>query len=199
MTSESGTEIGRDDVIRMVERDPSSLEERVARLEAKEAIHDLMMRYGHCSDARDTEGVLSLYTDDVERVLSGTLDERVQGKDTLRELYRNPVLPTKDGRSLGEASHYKRGRKTTIRDMFAAPIVRLTDDGDEGWLTSYFTLVRSVASPEGFERHVHEGTYTFTFVRLEEGWRIKKMVVETEIGHDRGYQPSASSEGGERR
>ena len=70
----------------------------------------------------------------------------------------------------------------------------VTADGGEGWLTSYFTLVRSVASPEGFERHVHEGTYTFTFVRLEQGWRIKKMVVDTEIGHDRGYNPAASEQ-----
>ena len=191
MTSE--TDIGRDEVIRILEREPQTLEERVARLEAKEAIHDLMMRYGHVSDARDTEGVLALYTEDVERVLTGTLDERVQGKETLRELYSNPVLPTKDGRTLGEASRYKRGHRTTIRHMFAAPIVRLSDDGDEGWLTSYFTLVRSVASPDGFERHVHEGTYTFTFVRLEEGWRIKKMVVDTEIGHDRGYNPAAAA------
>ena len=188
----SDTDILRDDVIRMVEREPASLEERVARLEAKEAIHDLMMRYGHFSDARDTEGVLALYTDDVERVLTGTLDERVRGKDTLRELYRNPVLPTRDGKSLGEASRYRRGRRTTVRHMFAAPLIRLSDDGNEGWLTSYFTLVRSVSSADGFERHVHEGTYTFTFVRLEEGWRISKMVVDTEIGHDRGYNPDAA-------
>jgi ketosteroid isomerase-like protein len=189
-------DILRDDVIRMVEREPTTFEERVARLEAKEAIHDVMMRYGHFSDARDTEGVLALYTDDVERVLIGTLDERVRGKDTLRELYRNPVLPTKDGRSLGEASRYKRGRKTTVRHMFAAPLIRLSDDGDEGWLTSYFTLVRSVASDEGFERHVHEGTYTFTFVRTDEGWKISKMVVDTEIGHDRGYNPAAATKQG---
>ena len=184
-------DIGRDDVISMVERSPENLEERIARVEAKEAIHDLMMRYGHFSDARDTEGVLALYTEDVERVLIGTLDERVQGKETLRELYRNPILPTKDGRTLGEASRYKRDRKTTIRHMFAAPLIRLSDSGSEGWLTSYFTLVRSVTSTEGFERHVHEGTYPFTFVHLEEGWRIKKMIVDTEIGHDRGYNPTA--------
>ena len=191
MTSEP--DIGRDDVIRMVEREPATLEERIARLEAKEAIHDLMMRYGHFSDARDTEGVLALYTDDVERVLAGTLEERVQGKETLRGLYRNPVLPTKDGRTLGEASRYRSGRRTTIRHMFAAPLIRLSDDANEGWLTSYFTLVRSVSSDEGFERHVHEGTYTFTFVRLEEGWRISKMIVDTEIGHDRGYNAAAAA------
>ena len=187
------TELSRAELLQMVERRPETLDERVARLEAKEAIHDVMMLYGHRSDSRDTEGVLELYTDDVERVLAGTLEERVQGKETLRELYRNPVLPTKDGRALGEASRYRKGRKTTIRHMFAAPLIRLSDDGNEGWLTSYFTLVRSVDSPDGFERHVHEGTYTFRFVRLNGEWKINKMVVDTEIGHDRGFQPSSAS------
>lgn len=186
------SDIGRSEVINMVEKRPATLEERVARLEAKEAIHDVMMLYGHHSDARDTEGVLALYTDDVERVLTGTLDERIQGKDTLRELYRNPVLPTKDGRTLGEASR-RRGRRMTVRHMFAAPVIRLSDDGNDGWLTSYFTLVRGVDSPDGFERHVHEGTYTFTFVRLGDEWKISKMVVDTEIGHDRGFRPPSSS------
>ena len=181
-------DLTRDDLMRMPEQRPASLEERVARLEAKEAIHDVMMRYGHCSDARDTEGTLALYTDDVERVLTGTLDERVKGKDTLRGLYRNPVLPTKDGRSLGTEAR-RRGRKMTVRHMFAAPLIRLSDDGAEGWLAAYFTLVRSVVSDEGFDRHVHEGTYVFTFVKQGDEWKISKMVVDTEIGHDRGYQP----------
>ena len=51
-------DLTRDDLMRMPEKRPASLEERVARLEAKEAIHDVMMRYGHRSDARDTEGTL---------------------------------------------------------------------------------------------------------------------------------------------
>jgi ketosteroid isomerase-like protein len=187
----SSPDIDRAAVIRMPEKRPTSLEERIARLEAKEAIHDVMMRYGQLSDSRDTEGVLALYTDDVERVLTGTLDERIKGKDTLRELYRNPVLPTKDGKSLGNASR-RQGRRMTVRHMFAAPVIRLSDDGTEGWLVAYFTLVRSVDSEAGFERHQHEGTYTFSFVKQGDEWKISKMIVDTEIGHDRGFQPPAS-------
>jgi hypothetical protein len=77
--------------------------------------------------------------------------------------------------------------------MFAAPLIRLSDDGNTGWLAAYFTLVRSVVSDEGFDRHVHEGTYVFTFVKQGDEWKISKMVVDTEIGHDRGYQPGAAA------
>ena len=118
--------------------------------------------------------------------ISSEVDER-----TLRELYLNPVLPTKDGKSLGDASR-RQGRRMTVRHMFAAPVVRLSDDGTEGWLVAYFTLVRSVDSEAGFERHQHEGTYTFSFVKQGDEWRISKMIVDTEIGHDRGFKPPAS-------
>ena len=184
----------RAELINMVEERPDSLEERIARLEAKEAIHDVMMLYGHRSDSRDTEGTLALYTEDVERVLTGTLDEEIEGKDVLRNLYRNPVLPTKDGRSLGDAAKYKSGRRMTVRHMLAAPVVRLSEDMQTGWLTAYFTLVRSVVKPDGFERHVHEGTYLFTFVRQGDEWKISRMVVDSEIGHDRGFQPGDAKE-----
>ena len=184
------SEADRFQIINMPERRPADLEDRVARVEAKEAIFDVMMQYGHYCDVRDWDTLMKLYTDDIERVLTGTLDERVQGKAKLLELYINPVLPTKDGVALGAAAPPATAQETTIRHMFAAPVIRLADDGKEAWLTSYFSLVRSVDSDSGFERHVHEGTYIFTFVKQGEDWKIKKMVVSSEIGHDPGFRPS---------
>ena len=185
------SETDRLDVIDRVEKRPVGLEERIDRLEARDAIHDVMMRYGHYCDSRSWDKVLSLYTDDVERVLTGTLDERVQGKEKLRELYLHPVLPSRDGRSLGAAAAATPGQDMTIRHMFAAPVIRVSDDGREGWLTAYFSLVKSMATDAGFQRHVHEGTYIFTFVKQGQDWKIRKMVVDTEIGHDPGFRPSS--------
>lgn len=191
------SEQNRFEVINKRDGTPRSLEARLQRLQDKEAIHDLMMRYGHYCDAQDWARVCDLYTDNVERVLTGTLDERVKGKARLLNLYLNPVLPTKDGKKLGAAVPVGKS-KTTVRHMFASPVIRIAADGKQAWLTSYFSLIRSNEKPAGFERHVHEGTYIFTFVKQGRQWKISKMVVNTEIGHDPGFQPPAKKGAGKK-
>lgn len=53
------------------------------------------MRYGYLEDARRWDDMLALYTDDIERVLAGSLVERVQGKAALRErLFRPEMVST---------------------------------------------------------------------------------------------------------
>ena len=61
----------------------NDLEARVARAEARQQIRDLIMVYGYLEDARRWDDMLALYTDDIERVLAGSLVETVQGKAAL--------------------------------------------------------------------------------------------------------------------
>src|SRR5207245_2693668 len=118
------SEHDRQDVLRIEERVPRSLEERVARLEAKERILEMMMLYSHYCDVGDWDRVCALYTDDVERVLMGTLAERVQGRDKLYELYLNPLLPRReDGKPVTRAANM------TVRHFVGTPVVRLAEDG----------------------------------------------------------------------
>jgi 3-phenylpropionate/cinnamic acid dioxygenase small subunit len=180
------SESDRLEVINMVERPPKTAEERITRLADKEAILDILMRYSHYCDTAQWDSVLDLYTDDVERVLTGTLEERVRGKEVLRKLYLQPVLPRKaDGKPSGQTSGLK------IRHFIGTPIVRLSEDGREAFLTSYFTLFASKETPEAFLRSGHEGTYIFSFVKQGEAWKIRKMVVETEIAHDPLFKPAS--------
>lgn len=121
----------------------------------------------------------------MERVLAGTLDERVKGKDTLRKVYYNPMLKRKAD---GKASSAP--RDWLLRHMFTTPVVRLSDDMKEAWLTCYYTLVSTKETPTEFRRTAHEGTYIFTFARQGDDWKIKKMVIMTDTGHDPKYAPA---------
>src|SRR5450759_648394 len=67
--------------------------------EDREAIRDLIMRYGYLEDARRWDDMLALYTDDIERVLAGSLVERVQGKAALRERLFRPVMVSTTGQA----------------------------------------------------------------------------------------------------
>ena len=72
-------------VVHRSERPRTSIDERVQALEDRDEIRGLIMTYGYLCDARRWDDLLALYTDDIERVLAGSLVERVQGKPALRE------------------------------------------------------------------------------------------------------------------
>jgi ketosteroid isomerase-like protein len=178
------SENDRQDVLHVDDRASGSLEERIARLEAKERILEMMMEYSHYCDVGDWDRVCALYTDDVERVLTGTLSERVRGRDKIHQLYLNPVLPRReDGKSVTRAANM------TVRHFVGTPVVRLAPGGRQAFVTSYFTLLESKEDERGFARSAHEGSYIFTFVKQGDDWKIQKMVVETEIAHDPFFRP----------
>lgn len=81
------------DVVRRPRPTGGSVEERLQRMEDTQAVHDLVMAYGWLCDSRRWDELLDLYTDDFERVLAGTLEERASGKESLRQLYEAPQLP----------------------------------------------------------------------------------------------------------
>lgn len=43
-----------------------SLEERVARIEARDRVEELLAHYAHCVDAQDAQGVGAAFTEDGE-------------------------------------------------------------------------------------------------------------------------------------
>ena len=71
--------------------------ERVQVLEDRHAVRDLIMTCGYLRDARRWDDLLDLYTDDIERILAGSLEERVQGKAALRAKLVAPTLQATHG------------------------------------------------------------------------------------------------------
>jgi hypothetical protein len=164
-----------------IERPRTTLEERTQLLEDKEAVRDLIMQYGFLCDAGRWDELLDLYTDDIERVLTGSLDEHVRGKEALRELYDNPVLPVReDGDGAEPASRLQSptgGGERAARHMISTNVVRVSDDGAEAWASVQYSLVLTRIDGDDFERGEHEGAYVFDFRKQDGTWKVRKLVV----------------------
>jgi ketosteroid isomerase-like protein len=75
------------------------MEERLRRLEDREAIKELVARYGLVMDDRDMANMPALFTEDVHiRSLDGVMDAR--GRDAALELYRGRFAV------LGPSNHF---------------------------------------------------------------------------------------------
>ena len=79
--------------------------ERLARLEDRAQVYDLVMAYGYLEDGRRWDDMLALYTDDIERELAGSLTEVVRGKVALRDRLVTPVMEAKSGRGAASRDH----------------------------------------------------------------------------------------------
>lgn len=160
------------------ERPRTTLEERTQLLEDKEAVRDLIMQYGFLCDAGRWDELLDLYTDDIERVLTGSLDEHVRGKAALRELYDDPVLPVRDdGGAEPTRLQSPTGGERAARHLISTNVVRVSDDGTEAWASVQYSLVLTRIDGDDFERGEHEGAYVFTFRKEGGTWKVRKLVV----------------------
>ena len=167
------------DVVRTPERPRATLDERVGLLEAHGAITDLVMLYGWLCDARRWDELLDHYTDDFERTLLGTLDEKVKGKEKLRELYERPQLPRKgDGAGPPPADQIN---TYELRHLIHPPVVRVADDGLSATVAAVYSLVASRGDGPSFQRGEHEGGYIFGMRREPDGrWKFASMIVISE-------------------
>jgi len=157
----------------------TTLEERLTLIEDKEAIRDVIAAYGFLCDAGAWDELLELYTDDVERVLTGSLEEHVQGKEALRQLYLNPVLPVKpSGDGPRERLDVARDQGTlSARHLISHHVTRVSDDGGEAWSAVQYSLVLERTSGDDYERGVHEGAYLFRFLKQDGRWKVRKLTV----------------------
>jgi hypothetical protein len=168
------------EILSRTERPRTSVEERLQLLEDKETIRDLISQYGFLCDAGRWDQLLELYADDIERVLAGTLDERVKGKDKLLQLYKSPVLPMKsDGAEPKARVEAKRDRpgEFAARHLISHDSIRVSDDDTEAWAAVQYSLVLTFTDGQTFDRGAHEGAYVFTFGKIDGAWKFTKMVV----------------------
>jgi hypothetical protein len=168
------------DVVRMVERPGETVEERLRLQEDHRAIADLVMAYGWLCDRRQWDELLELYTDDFERTLLGTLNEKVKGKEKLRELYLRPALPRADADGAGPPP-VAQILTYELRHLIHPPVIRVADDGQTATVAAVYSLVATSADGPDFRRGEHEGGYIFGLRRLPNvGWRFQTMSVISE-------------------
>ena len=170
------------------ERKRETLEERVTALEDREAIREVLMGYGFLCDRRRWDDLFELYADDIERVLGGTLTERVKGKEALRPLYEAPALPRADEDDAGPPPA-EQLNSYELRHLIVSDFVRLDDeDHRRGWAAASYSMVVSTEAG-GFQRGQHEGGYIFEMRKEDDGrWVVAKMTVFSENARNPLFQ-----------
>ena len=179
------------EVVQQPERPRESIDERVQALEDRDEIRGLIMRYGYLCDARRWDDLLELYTDDIERVLAGSLVERVQGKAALREKLVAPTLQHRSGD--GAAPPPSALEQLELRHLMASDLVRLGDDGLTAQAVVQYQMVAVSDDEGGFRRGAHEGSYVFDFRREADGrWRFCRQFIVSDNAHNPMFQRESS-------
>jgi ketosteroid isomerase-like protein len=170
------------EVVTRAERPRTTLEERLQALEDRQAIRDLVMAYGYLCDARRWDDLLELYTDDIERVLGGSLTEEVKGKANLREKLVAPTLKHRSGDGGAPAvSHLER---LELRHLMASEVIRLSDDNTTATAIAQYTMVATSDDKRGFRRGTHEGSYVFEFRKDHGTWKFCRQLVVSDNAHN---------------
>lgn len=166
------------DVVLTPEAPRTTLDDRLTLQEDHRRIADLVMLYGWLCDRRRWDELLTYYTDDFERTLSGTLNERVKGKEKLRELYFRPVLP-RDG--AGGPPPADQINSYELRHLIHPPVIRVSDDNTTAIVAAVYSLVATSGDGAAFRRGEHEGGYLFGMRKEPDvGWRFATMTVISE-------------------
>ncbi len=161
------------EVLRSAAQGRGRADGRLQAVEDRLEIEALVHRYGYLCDFRQWDELMDLYTDDIERVLGGTLVEQVKGKEALRPLYESLPLPNRDGAkgapgaqqlATYEVKHFITGIVADVR-------------GDEASAVARYTISAEGEVDGQLQRGTHDGSYVFRFRRTPDGWRFCFMLV----------------------
>lgn len=175
------------DVLRRAQPSPKDTEERLQLIEDRLEIEQLIHRYGYLCDFRLWDELMDLYTDDIERVLGGTLVERVKGKAELRPKYEALPLPNKDGSGPPPAEQLN---SYEIKHLITGIVVNV--QGDEASAVARYTISAQGVIDGEARRGTHDGSYEFRFRRTGEGWKFYYMLVVSGNAGNPMFQRSGS-------
>lgn len=144
------------------------LEERIAQLEAREGVRDLLARYVRMVDGADLSALRELFARDVTWVSPGRVE--LSGLDAVAEYYANWF-----------ASPYRDTRHHVVNEL-----IEVADDAGRATASSYYLELaaydelsvvgfggyRDVCERDGHGRWriVHKEVEVLGLARLDEGW-----------------------------
>lgn len=176
------------EVVQRPERARTTVEERTQALDDRQSIRDLIISYGYLCDARRWDELLDLYTDDIERVLAGSLVETVKGKDALREKLVAPTLERSAAEGASAPATPAHLLTLGLRHLMASDVVRLGDDGTSATAAVQYTMVATADGPDGFRRGAHEGSYVFDFRKVDGTWKFSRQFIVSDNAHNPLFQ-----------
>jgi hypothetical protein len=163
------------------ERPRTTLLERLELAEDRQTIRDLIMAYGYLEDARRWDDMLALYTDDIERVLAGSLVETIRGNAALRDRLITPVMATKSGAASASREQVE---QLGLRHLMFSDVIRVADDGLTATAAVQYTLVATREGDRGLRRGSHQGSYVFDFRKVDGTWKFSRQLIVTNNAHN---------------
>ena len=161
------------DVLERRERERPTLDERLTLQEDHERIREAIFKYGYYSDLGHWPGLLSIYTEDVVRSLSGTLHETTSGLHELRAHLERRAAAGSSGPAGAVGPEVRR------RHHIDTEVVKVSDDGTEAWAVALGTVV--VTREQGaYALAAHEDVYLFTLRKEGGQWLISEQVAVTD-------------------
>jgi hypothetical protein len=176
------------EVLRRPQALADGMEQRIRAIEDRLEIEGLIHRYGYLCDFRLWDELMDLYTDDIERVLGGTLTEYVKGKAALLPLYQNLPLPNKDG--VGGAPPPEQLNTYEVKHLITGIVVNV--HGDEASAIGRYTISAEGIVDGEQRRGTHDGSYEFRFRRTPKGWKFCYMLVVSGNAGNPMFQRSGS-------
>jgi ketosteroid isomerase-like protein len=149
-----------------------SIEERLQRLEDKEAIADLQVRYAEaCDHGYDADAIVHLFTDDCVWD-GGEALGRVEGVNDLREFFAGASS------QFTFAVHFMMAPRTTVHASGSS--------ATGSWYLLEPCTLAAEGNPEAFWV---AAVYQADYRKLEDGWRFHHLTVETRLmaPHLRGW------------
>lgn len=161
------------------ERERVTLEEKLQFVADKQRIQEMIVEYAFACDSRRWDVLQELYDENIERIMTGTLEEQVKGRDNLIGLHAKPALP----RSAGATDFVRRDLSKMavleIRHLTGIPLVRISDDSQRAWALCHYQMALTGKDAEDWHHGIHEGTYLFSFNRATGPWRFIQHLIWT--------------------
>jgi hypothetical protein len=160
------------------ERARQGLEEKLDFVADKQRIQEMINEYAFACDSRRWDVLQELYDENIERIMSGTLNETVQGRDTLIGLHANPALPRAQGVEM-EKRDLTKIKGLEIRHLIGTMMVKIADDNAKAWALCHYQMALVGQENDAWEHGLHEGTYLFSFAKAGGQWRFTQHLIWT--------------------
>lgn len=166
------------ELVPMHEAVRTSIDDKLQFLSDKQRIVELVHEYAFACDSRRWDILGEIYDDDIERIMSGTLDETVRGRDALIALHMNPTLPRAEGVEM-EKRDLTKIKGLEIRHLIGTLINRVSDDGQSAWALCHYQMALMGQEDDVWVSGLHEGTYLFSFSKAKGDWKFVQHLIWT--------------------
>jgi hypothetical protein len=161
-----------------IERTRTTIDEKLQFLSDKTRIQEMIHEYAFACDSRGWDVLERLYDENIERVMTGTLDETVKGRDNLIGLHAKPALPRREG-VVAPPRDLSKIVGLEIRHLIGTQMVRISDDDQSAWALCHYQMALVGQEDGAWQHGLHEGTYLFTFSRATGDWRFTRHQIWT--------------------